>query len=84
MMLTGRNVSKLEQITKEIQKDGGKAEYSAGDPIIPPKRGKKQTTCETVYQTRAIYMGITDDTSTKVGKRAAERAGKVKSKAAAG
>ena len=34
MMLTGRNFSKLEQITKEIQKDGGKAEYSAGDPIV--------------------------------------------------
>jgi hypothetical protein len=27
-------------------------------------------------QTRVIYMGITDDISTKVGKRAAERASK--------
>jgi NAD(P)-dependent dehydrogenase (short-subunit alcohol dehydrogenase family) len=34
VMLTGRNVSKLEQVTKEIRKDGGEAAYSVGDPVI--------------------------------------------------
>jgi NAD(P)-dependent dehydrogenase (short-subunit alcohol dehydrogenase family) len=34
VMLTGRNVSKLEQITKEIREGGGEAAFSAGDPVI--------------------------------------------------
>jgi NAD(P)-dependent dehydrogenase (short-subunit alcohol dehydrogenase family) len=34
VMLTGRNVAKLEQYTKEIKADGGIAAYSPGDPAI--------------------------------------------------
>jgi len=34
VMLTGRNVPKLEEIVKEIQKAGGQAAFSAGDPVI--------------------------------------------------
>ena len=41
------------------------------------KEGKKQTACEAVCQARAIYVGTTDEISIKIGKKAAERAGKV-------
>jgi Fe-S-cluster-containing dehydrogenase component len=41
------------------------------------KEGEKQTACEAVCQARAIYVGTTDEISMKVGKRTAERAGKV-------
>jgi NAD(P)-dependent dehydrogenase (short-subunit alcohol dehydrogenase family) len=34
VMLTGRNVQKLEQYTKEIIEDGGAAAFSKGDPAV--------------------------------------------------
>ena len=34
VMLTGRNVAKLEEYTKEIVAEGGTAAFSKGDPAI--------------------------------------------------
>ena len=57
VMLTGRNVSQLEQITKEIREDGGEAAFSVGDPAIHD--GVIQVVKETVNTFGGIDILIT-------------------------